>query len=250
MIYRVRFEGGADNADELEREFHLLAHHLGLVGFFEGVLGRESFGPESVIESRPFSETTMLNGRPFSFRYAGRHTVGFVPAEYEYEKLHPMPQPDYRVFAFANEPVPIHVSGSLAPSVSVSVSSAGLVLPESAVEQRDVIVLQRHRPLSPAPTDELATDELLDRLRGLPNVEEVEIGYDKTQRDGSGWRVNVVFKKRPDEEQMALSSPGETLREAVEKALEFAVDEPESFVMSGKLANGVMIQARPDYSLR
>lgn len=62
---------------------------------------------------------------------------------------------------------------------------------------------------------EASAEEILDNIRRLVNVADVEVMYDRTQRDGSGWRVNVTFEpETADAAPMTLSVGKPTLREA------------------------------------
>jgi hypothetical protein len=62
---------------------------------------------------------------------------------------------------------------------------------------------------------EASAEEILDNIRRLANVVDVEVTFDHTQRDGSGWRVNVTFEPgAKDAPPMTLSVGKPTLREA------------------------------------
>jgi hypothetical protein len=94
------------------------------------------------------------------------------------------------------------------------VDADGDSLLDAAVRARKIVV-DMVRGIAASVAPEATAEEILDNIRRLVNVDDVEAGYDRTQRDGSGWRVTVTFKQVTAESPpMALSVGGATLREA------------------------------------
>lgn len=211
MVSRIRVEVRGGSMEAAERVATLLLDHARMAGVMEGVV------PTTGEWSDHFFHYPQFTGKPgdgpdawteLGLRYFGRVAFTFEPQlvrgglptfEFEVTELG-----DFRPHGREGFP-----------------GSETELIREDATQK--VIVLRRVNPIAREYDGDAlvglgeaaTTEEILDNIRRLVNVIDVEVGYDRTQRDGSGWRVTVtVDHGRENEVPQALSCGGATLREA------------------------------------
>lgn len=227
MVSKIRVEVRGGSMKAAERVASLFLDHARLVGLFEGIV------PQSSRYTDHFFNYPQMIGKPsdppdpwseLGMRYYGRMALSCDPEvafgglkQFGYEVTQ---VDDFAPYGLAGHP------GSESEPVRTEVAEKVIVLNRVNEVTRESIL-----SLEETPPEEADAEAILDNIRRLVNVEDVKVGYDHTQRDGSGWRVDVTFKRDEDAPaekhlggefklpNMMASAPGETLREAALSAL-------------------------------